>query len=170
METERLKIMEFHLSLLDSIEKISMKEYNKEFHQDEVHETIDDLHNSIEYFINTYNGYDLPFIYLIVTKKDNIYIGHIECVNLEDDKWEIGYHINDNYSNQGFATEAVKNFTPFIMNKLKISKLHGICKPENIASAKVLEKSGYKFIEEKVVKYFGKNMTFKFYTYTSPTK
>lgn len=170
METERLRIMEFDLSLVDSTQKMSMEESNRKFQPDEVFETVDEAHNSLKSFIDAYDGCDGPFIYPIITKKDGTHIGHIECVNIKDDKWEIGYHISENYSNKGFATEAVKKFTPYMMNKLRLSELHGICKPENMASAKVLEKSGYKFIEEKIVKYFGKYTPLKFYIYTSSTK
>ena len=40
-------------------------------------------------------------------------------------------------------TEAVKAFLPVIMPKLGITEIKGICRTENIASVKVLERCGF---------------------------
>ena len=52
-----------------------------------------------------------------VTLKDGTYIGYVQSVPFDDDTWEIGYHIDENYTNQGYATEAVTAFLPVIMKQ-----------------------------------------------------
>ena len=49
-----------------------------------------------------------------VTQKDGTYIGYVQAVPFDDDTWEIGYHIGDNYTKQGYATEAVTAFLPVL--------------------------------------------------------
>jgi RimJ/RimL family protein N-acetyltransferase len=56
---------------------------------------------------------------------------------------EISYKIFPKYWNNGFATEAVKLVLDFCFNQLKLHRITAGCATENIASAKVLEKSGF---------------------------
>jgi len=61
----------------------------------------------------------------------------------EKNEWEIGYHIAKEYTEKGYATEAVKAFLPAIMKRLNIEKIEGLCVIENYASRAVMEKCGF---------------------------
>jgi RimJ/RimL family protein N-acetyltransferase len=56
---------------------------------------------------------------------------------------EVGYWIAKPYWGQGIATQALKLFTNHIFNKTHISRLFNPVSAPNIASMRVLEKSGY---------------------------
>jgi len=57
----------------------------------------------------------------------------------------IGYWIDQRYANRGYATRAVKTLTQFGFNELLLHRIEISMRPENLASKKVAEKSGYKF-------------------------
>lgn len=69
----------------------------------------------------------------------------------------MGYHIGKEYTQNGYATEAVKVFLNDIMQRKALDKVYGICVSENIASKKVMEKSGFLKMYEGIGEYQGKN-------------
>lgn len=124
----------------------SIDEDNRKFVPDEVFETIDEAKETLEYLISCYDNNDSPLVFPIILK-DNINIGYVQAILLEDNTYEIGYHIAKKYTNNNYATEALQLFLPYIMNRLNIKEILGICLKENIASCRVLEKAGF-------IKYF----------------
>lgn len=111
----------------------------------EAHQTIDDTIFAIEqiYFKNT------PISYAIVNSED-IAIGIIDF-NILDSKRsrypEIGYFLNPKYHNLGIMTNAVNKMLEIGFNELgyefiSISHIIG-----NIASEKVILKTGFKYIK-----------------------
>ena len=57
---------------------------------------------------------------------------------------EIGYGISDNYQGNGYATEAVTAVTSWALKQNVINCVTAEVDRENIASVRVLEKSGFK--------------------------
>lgn len=60
----------------------------------------------------------------------------------------LGYILHPDYWNQGYATEATTALLRFAQQTLKVSKVEASCDKRNLASARVLEKNGFSFIEE----------------------
>ena len=58
---------------------------------------------------------------------------------------EMGYTISRAYWGQGLATEAVQALIGFGFEKMKLVRIEAVVLPENLASARVLEKSGMQF-------------------------
>ena len=88
----------------------------------------------------------LTFGYGIV-HKDKI-VGHISLMNvseIEEKIPEIGYWIDSASAGQGITTRAVQALTTFATDTLGIDQILITAQPENIASNKVAEKSGYQF-------------------------
>lgn len=56
----------------------------------------------------------------------------------------IGYGIHPKFRGMGLATKATKLITNYGFKKLKLMRISGMCRTFNKASARVLEKSGYK--------------------------
>jgi ribosomal-protein-alanine N-acetyltransferase len=56
---------------------------------------------------------------------------------------EIGYALSQEYWNQGIISEAINEIVKFGFDILKLEKITARCKAQNIASYKVLEKSGF---------------------------
>ena len=142
IETERLTITEFTPDMAQAVHENSLDEDNRRFVPDEVFETVDEAAETIEFLMSQYDGSDGPFVYPVLIK-DGANIGYVQAIPLDDGFWEIGFHVGEKYTKNGYATEAVKAFLPVIMNKLGMEKIKGICLSENIASRKVMEKCGF---------------------------
>lgn len=142
MKTERLYITEFTLDMVEAVHINSLDEDNRKFNPNEVFETMEDAQDTVEFLMSVYENGDGPLVYPVLLT-DGTNIGYVQAVPLDEEKWEVGYHIAKTYADKGYATEAVKIFLPEIMKKLDIKEIFGICVAENIASIKVLEKAGF---------------------------
>ena len=143
IKTERLYITKFTLDMVEAVHLNSLDEDNKKFNPNEVFETAEDAQNIVEFLMSVYENGDGPLVYPVLLT-DGTNIGYVQAVPMNDGKWEIGYHISKIYTGNGYATEAVNAFLPKIMKKLDIKEILGICVAENIASIRVLEKTGFK--------------------------
>lgn len=141
IETERLIITEFNLSMAESVHKNSLDEDNRRFVPDEVFETTEDAKETIEFLMSVYKSGDGPLVYPVLLK-NGTNIGYVQLVPMEEG-YEVGYHIGKEYTGRGYATEALNAFLEVIMPQKNLDKVYGICLAENIASTKVLEKCGF---------------------------
>ncbi len=57
----------------------------------------------------------------------------------------IGYWIDQRHANRGYASRAVRALTEFAFNELQLHRIEINLRPENAASRKVAEKSGYHY-------------------------
>ena len=164
IKTERLFITEFTLEMAEAVHLNSLDEDNRKFNPDEVFETLEDAKDTVEFLMSVYDNGDGPLVYPVVLL-DGTNIGYVQAVPMDDDKWEIGYHIGKNYTGKGYATEAVKAFLPVIMDQLNITEMLGICVVENKASVKVMEKTGFVKEFEGMGSYQGEDREICRYTY-----
>lgn len=155
IETERLVITEFDLSMAESVHKNSLDEDNRRFVPDEVFETVEDAKETIEFLMGVYESGDGPLVYPVLLK-DETNIGYVQLVPIEE-CYEVGYHIGKEYTGNGYATEALGAFLQDIMPKKNLDAVYGICVSENSASVKVLEKSGFQKEFEGMGQYQGEN-------------
>lgn len=142
IRTERLEIKEFTLDMVEAVHLNSLDEDNRKFNPNEVFETMEIAQDTVEFLMSVYENGDGPLVYPVLLT-DGTNIGYVQAVPMDDDKWEVGYHIAKAYAGKGYATEAVKAFLPVVMNELDITEILGICVAENVASVKVLEKAGF---------------------------
>ena len=164
IKTERLFITKFTLEMAEAVHLNSLDEDNRKFNPDEVFETIEEAKDTVEFLMSVYDNGDGPLVYPVVLL-DGTNIGYVQAVPMDDDKWEIGYHIGKNYTGKGYATEAVKAFLPVIMEQLNITEMLGICVVENKASVKVMEKTGFVKEFEGMGSYQGEDREICRYTY-----
>ncbi|MBQ8634509.1 MAG: GNAT family N-acetyltransferase [Lachnospiraceae bacterium] len=155
IETERLIVTKFDLSMAESVHKNSLDEDNRRFVPDEVFETIEDARETIEFLMSVYESGDGPLVYPVLLK-DGTNIGYVQLVPIEEG-YEVGYHIGKEYTGKGYATEALKAFLQDIMPTKNLNKVYGICVSENMASVKVLEKCGFQKEYEGMGQYQGEN-------------
>jgi RimJ/RimL family protein N-acetyltransferase len=67
-----------------------------------------------------------------------------------EEKWEIGYYLDSQYSGQGIMTKCIQIITQKVaFDELKLNAVWATPFIFNLASHRVLEKSGYIFLEEK---------------------
>jgi len=55
---------------------------------------------------------------------------------------EIGYHVNREHWNQGFATEATRAVIDYAFRQFSVERVVSMIRPENLASRRVAEKNG----------------------------
>jgi len=154
IETERLIITEFDMSMAESVHINSLDHDNRRFVPDEVFETVEEAAETVEFLIGIYENGNGPLVYPVLLK-DGTYIGYVQAVPFEDGTWEVGYHIGGNYTKQGYATEAVTAFLPVIMMQIGITEIAGICLADNKASVKVMERCGFNKLYEGMGNYQG---------------
>ncbi|MCH7323219.1 GNAT family N-acetyltransferase [Solibacillus sp. MA9] len=73
-------------------------------------------------------------------------IGHISLYSIKRLPYSscfVGYSMDERYIGRGITTEAVRLLLEFGFNRLNIHRIEAYVAPQNIASIKVLEKSGF---------------------------
>ncbi len=83
-------------------------------------------------------------------------LGGSSLMNIDGHKAELGYWLAKKYWNKGITTQAVKRITQFGFSKLKLKRIYATVFSPNKASARVLEKTGYKY-EGKLRKFYKKD-------------
>lgn len=89
-----------------------------------------------------YPRYDYEFA--VVLKENNLLIGGcgIHVTNPNNKEASIGYCYNKTYWGQGYASEAANAIIAFGFKNLNLHRVYATCAPDNIGSAKVMEKVG----------------------------
>lgn len=168
IETNRLIITEFTMDMAEAVHVISLDADNRRFVPDEVFETVEEAAETVEFLMGVYENGDGPLVYP-VTLKDGTYIGYVQAVPFGDGTWKLGYHIGENFTKQGYATEAATAFLPVIMKQIGITEMTGICLADNKASAKVMERCGFSKLYQGIGNYQGEEREIcKFVYYLSP--
>ena len=78
-------------------------------------------------------------------------IGGVGLTPTEDDFFELGYWLGVEYWGQGYATESVRGLLNYAKTNTPCEKFKANVFKENVASAKVLEKNGFKRVEDREV-------------------
>lgn len=162
--TERLIITRFDDGMAMSVHLNSLDEDNRKFVPDEVFETVQDALDVIRFLTECYEGMDGPFVYPVLLKSGEN-IGYVQAVPI-DDGWEVGYHIAAQYTGNGYASEAVAAFVPLVMKRLGIGEIWGICRGDNLASRRVLEKCAFNLAFFGTGNYKGQEHEIYKYVYT----
>lgn len=154
LTTERLVITRFNEGMAHQAHVCSLDCSNRRFMPDEVFETCEDALDTIKYLMSVYRDSDGPLVFPVLLKSGT-YLGHVEAVPISEG-FEIGYHISSDYTSNGYATEAVRAFIPYITERLGVDRIFGIVHADNTASARVLEKCGFVLIFDGDGVYHGK--------------
>lgn len=152
IETPRLLITDFTPEMAKDVHLGSLDADTRRFLPDEVFETEQEAADVIRTLIECSAGSG-PFVYPMLAGGE--YAGYVQLAPA-DDGWEIGYHTVRRYTGQGFATEAVQAFLPWIMQRLSLQEVLGICDAQNAASVRVLEKCGFRQVYRGLGPYQGR--------------
>ena len=155
IENDNLQIVRMNQSMYYDIYKNSQDDNNRKFVPDEVFDCLEEASEVVNQIIDCYDRKDGPFVYAVIRKKDNINLGYVQLVKIEEG-WEIGYHIAEIYTGNGYATEAVNLFLDYIKNNTNLKQIIGIALAANKASRRVLEKCGFELIYEGTGLYQGR--------------
>lgn len=144
--------------MAQSVYENSQDDDTRLFVPDEVYDSVEEAREAIDFLMSRYDTNDGPFVYPIITNYSGKNIGYVQLCKLDEGTWEIGYHIAKDFTDKGYATEAVKAFLPAIAKKFNIKEVYGICLAENLASVRVLEKCGFTKIYQGPGNYQGREV------------
>ena len=156
IDGERISLTHFDESMLYDVWRNSLDSDNRKYVPDEVFESIEETNEVIKQIIKNYTSEDGPFVYAVIRKDDGANLGYVQLVKI-DLGWEIGYHIPEEYTGQGYATEAVNMFLEYIKKTTSLKEIYGVALADNLASRRVLEKCGFKLFFEGDGLYQGNN-------------
>ena len=155
IETDRLIITEFTMEMAQVVRDNSVDEDNRKYVPDEVWETVEEAQETLEYLISQYGSFEGPLVYPVLIKETGENVGYVQLCPIEDNQWEVGYHIARKYTGNGYATEAVKAFLPVIAKEVGLTEIYGICLADNVASLIVMERCGFENVFKGIDKYQG---------------
>ncbi len=89
---------------------------------------------------------DLAYPYFIFRNEDQKLVGGLTITNVRRgvaQAGSLGYWMGAAYARQGYMTAAVGGLVPFAFGTLKLHRLEAACIPENAASVRLLERTGF---------------------------
>jgi [ribosomal protein S5]-alanine N-acetyltransferase len=90
---------------------------------------------------------DLAYAFLIFRSEDNAMVGGLTLANIRRgvaQAGSIGYWIGAPFARKGYMTAAVRALIPYCFATLRLHRMEAACIPGNIASIRLLEKTGFK--------------------------
>lgn len=128
------------------------------------HQNIEETKELVTRWSNSYNK-DEFYHWIIVLKENNEPIGSMSVVDINEEKEdvEVGYCISFDNWNKGLATEAFSKVIEYLFNEVDVKTITASHDSRNIASGKVMEKCGLKYIETQDFVNKGENILLKVY-------
>lgn len=151
-ETEHLLVRELEPEDADRMYENHAEEKVKKWFPNESYADLEEAKGAIRFFSDCVEGDHLPFVLAIQLKETGELIGDtgVSEVDGQPEAVEIGYQICEKYSGRGLATEALKAMTGFSFARFGATVSYGRVVHGNGASARVLEKAGYIFVNEEM--------------------
>jgi len=90
---------------------------------------------------------DLAYAFLIFRNDDNAMVGGLTLANIRRgvaQAGSIGYWIGSPFARKGYMTAAVRALIPYSFTTLRLHRLEAACIPDNVASVRLLERTGFK--------------------------
>ncbi|MDW3646565.1 MAG: GNAT family protein [Bacteroidia bacterium] len=144
-ETSRLRIREYLFSDLNAIHEYASKAEVVQY-QNWGPNRLEDSRQFLAEVMNwPKQNPRMSYGFCIASKPDNHCMGGCGIyLNKEGlDKAKIGYILNPKFWKQGYTTEATQELARYASEELKIGLVEATCDVRNIASKRVLEKSGF---------------------------
>jgi RimJ/RimL family protein N-acetyltransferase len=159
IQTSRLCLRVFELADLDALAKINsdpeVMRHTGNGNTVSREETEKRLHAYIEHWQQ--HGFGLR---AVIHKSDHAFVGFCGLQFVAGtQEIEVGFRLAKQYWGQGFATEAARAVLRHGFEVLGLDRVIGLAQPANIASQRVLEKSGLKhekdaYYYEQLVRYY----------------
>jgi ribosomal-protein-alanine N-acetyltransferase len=90
---------------------------------------------------------DLAYPFFVFRKGDDALVGGLTLANIRRgcaQAGSLGYWMGASYARQGHMTGAVSAVLPFAFATLRLHRVEAACIPANIASIRLLEKTGFR--------------------------
>ena len=150
-ETERLIIRKLRDEDAQKLYENHLDEEVRKWFPNECYADIEEALDAARFFAGCVDNGHLPFVLGVELKETKELIGDTGLSEVEGkpDETEIGYCIGRQYRGRGYATELLNAITGFAASRFGVRVIYGRVVHGNEASAKVLEKNGYRFVKEE---------------------
>ena len=152
---QRISLVFIEQSMTYDIWQNSLDDNNRKYVPDEVFETIEETSFVVNQIIKNYETKESPLVLAVFINETKQNIGYVQLVEIPEGQ-EIGYHINEKFTNKGYASEAVNLFIDYLKENTDLEKVYGIALAINKASRRVLDKTGFQLYYEGIGFYQGK--------------
>lgn len=143
--TGRIKLRLINLSDLTSIHKLHSLPETDAYNTLGIPKNIEETKSIIKAWIAENQLNEIKsYTFALETKSNGEFIGlfGLKVGNKKYNRAEVWYKIHSDYWGKGYATESLKALINFGFETLKLHRIEAGCAVDNIASLKVLEKSG----------------------------
>ena len=89
---------------------------------------------------------DLAYPFFIFRRNDDALLGGLTLANVRRgcaQACTLGYWMGRDYAQRGYMTAAVRGVIPFAFGTLRLHRIEAACIPENTASIRLLERTGF---------------------------
>jgi ribosomal-protein-alanine N-acetyltransferase len=90
---------------------------------------------------------DQAYPFFLFRKEDNVLVGGLALANVRRgvaQAGSLGYWIGAPHVRRGYMTAAVRALIPVVFDLLRLHRVEAACIPSNIASVRLLEKTGFR--------------------------
>jgi ribosomal-protein-alanine N-acetyltransferase len=145
LQTERLLFRKLKLEDAAAIFEIRSDPQVMKYIPRPVAQTLADATAHIETVLTRIND-NMGINWAIEEKQSNYLIGTMGFWRIEKENYraELGYILNAKWQNRGIMHEALSVAIPFGFQQLQLHSIEAVIDPDNIASAKLLEKNNFR--------------------------
>ncbi|MGE7760071.1 GNAT family N-acetyltransferase [Peribacillus sp. NPDC097895] len=145
LETERLRLIEIGHQHTESLFEILSKDEVTKYDGIESLILVDDARRLIDLFKSAYLN-KRGIRWGVVLKDSEKFIGTVGLnqLSLTNKRAEIGYEIHPDYWRKHFTSEAVNEVLRYSFQELKLNRMAALIFKDNLASANLLKKFGFK--------------------------
>ena len=118
------------------------------------HEYIEESQKSIEKVLARYEE-GKCYTWAIALAKDDSVIGRIDLLRFDEENssCSFAYMLGKEFWGRGFGTESLKAVFAFAFEKMEMQSIVADHMSENVASGKVMQKVGMRFVQKHLQKY-----------------
>lgn len=144
--TDKLKLKIVEKSDAKNIHNLRTNPEVSKFIKRDLNKSLLEIENFIEEKIKT------DYFFTINLKDSNEFAGTIAIWRIDEEKKyaELGYELLPNFQNKGIMTNAIKEILNFAFNELNFETIEAYTDKDNMNSRKLLEKNGFKLLENKI--------------------
>jgi ribosomal-protein-alanine N-acetyltransferase len=155
IETDRLKLVDYSIALVDEISKIYNDPEVIKFTLQNRTRSDEEIYKIIESEQSLYSRFNYSRgKWLIYEKSSNRLMGYVGLRFVRElERFEITYAIIGKHGGNGYATEAAKTIVNYAFEELKLAEVIGLVEDENLKSSAILKKLGFNY--SSTIKLYG---------------
>ncbi len=104
------------------------------------------VENMIRHYERDFNKKKMIFLGIYLKKSKTKLVGIAEMFDIDSkvDSITIGYRLHPDYWGHGIATKSTNMMVDYLFKTIQVNRIQGFVMPENIKSAQVLKRNGFK--------------------------